>query len=86
MRVGREGLTLGADIAYAWTRPTLGGGLIIRSQTLIASMHARYPLVRRQSHNLFVGAGFDLIDQRTRLSGIALSTDRLRVPWARFGL
>ena len=41
-----------------------------------------YPLVRTQSKNFSVGAGFDLVNQKTDFFG-PLSRDRLRVIWAR---
>lgn len=83
IRIGSEGLTLGADFTYAWTRPSLGAGINLRSHTFVASLDARYPLVRRQSRNLYVSGGFDLIDQSSRFNGARLTEDRLRVLYAR---
>jgi len=83
IRVGHEGLTIGADFNYAWTRPSLDPGLILRSRTLVATLRARYPLVRRQAHSLFATGGFDYIDQSSRFSGLPLSEDHLRVAFAR---
>jgi hemolysin activation/secretion protein len=86
IRVGREGLTLGADFNYAWTNPTIPN-FTLRSRTLVATLRARYPLIRRQSHNLFLSGGVDFINQASRLIGptgaIPLSRDRLRVGYAR---
>jgi hemolysin activation/secretion protein len=79
VRIGREGLTLAADFTYAWTRPTLGAGLDLRSKTLVASLEARYPLVRRQAKSLIAGVGFDYIDQRARFVTDPLTTDKLRI-------
>jgi hemolysin activation/secretion protein len=82
-RAGGQGLTFGADFSYAKTRPTLTGGIVLRSETFIATIRARYPLVRRQTHNLSLGAGLDLIDQDSNFNTVPLSRDRLRVPFIR---
>ncbi|CAN5280361.1 POTRA domain-containing protein [soil metagenome] len=86
IRVGREGLTLGADFNYAWTNPTIPN-FTLRSRTLVTTLRARYPLIRRQSYNLFLSGGFDFINQTSRLIGptgaLPLSRDRLRVGYAR---
>lgn len=82
-RVGREGLTIAGDFNYAWTRPSLGPTIDLRSRTLVATLRARYPVIRRQSHNLFLSGGVDLIDQKSRLSGVPLTSDHLRVGFVR---
>lgn len=82
-RVGSEGLTLGGDMTYAWTRPDLPGADPFRSETLVASGWARYPFVRSQTRNLNGTVGFDLIDQSTDFGSLALSKDRLRVAYLR---
>ena len=82
-RLGHEGLTIAGDFTYAWTRPSLGAGGDLRSRTLVASLSARYPLIRRQSHNLNVSGGFDFVEQRARFAGIPLSTDKLRIVYGR---
>lgn len=82
-RVGREGLTLSADFTHAWTSPSLGFGSNLKSKTLVASLSARYPLIRRQSTNLFASGGFDYVNQRARFNGIPLSVDKLRVVYAK---
>lgn len=84
-RPGSEGLLVGASLTYAWTRPDLGqaaGGAPLEATTLLASLYARYPLVRSQAGDLWVGGGFDLLSQDTTLI-LPLSRDRLRVLWAR---
>lgn len=84
-RPGSEGLLLGASLTYAWTRPDLGeanGGAPLDAGTLLASFHARYPLVRSQAGDLWLGGGFDLLNQDTTLI-LPLSRDRLRIFWAR---
>ncbi len=81
-RLGSEGLTLATDLTYAWTRPTLGGGLDIDTETLIWTTQARYPLVLRQARTLWASAGLDWIDQDVNAVGALLSRDKLRVAWA----
>lgn len=83
IRVGRNGLTIAADAAYAWTHPDLGPGLDLRSHTFVASLEARYPLIRRQARNLNVAGGFDWVDQRVRLGGAPLTRDNMRVGYIR---
>ena len=82
-RVGSEGLTLGTDVTYAWTKPDLPGPDPFRSETLVTSAWAKYPLIRRQTRNLNAAIGFDLIDQDTDFGATKFSRDRLRVAYAR---
>lgn len=83
VRIGHSGLTLASDIAYAWTHPTLAPGTNLRSRTLVASLEARYPVVRRQARNLWLSGGLDWIDQRVRLNGLPLTEDHIRVGYIR---
>jgi len=82
-RLGRDGLMIGGDFNYAWTRPGIAAGLDIQSRTLTATLRARYPVIRTQATNLYAGGGFDLIDQRTRLAGLPISEDHIRALYAR---
>ncbi|WP_339826453.1 ShlB/FhaC/HecB family hemolysin secretion/activation protein [uncultured Parasphingorhabdus sp.] len=82
-RVGGEGLKLGANFTYAWTKPELAGGFSIKSETLVASAYASYPFVRKQSRNIFGTIGLDYIDQRTDILGTRTNEDRLSVAYAR---
>lgn len=82
-RVGGEGLKLGGDFTYAWTRPELPGNFNIRSETLVANAYATYPFVRKQSHNIFGTVGFELIDQKTDQLGIRTNEDQLSIAYAR---
>src|SRR3546814_6815973 len=50
VRVGGEGLRLGASYTYAWTRPDLTG-LPIKSNTQIVSLFGSYPLVLRSEEH-----------------------------------
>ena len=82
-RVGAEGLTFRGDFTYGWTRPTIANNPNIESRTLIASIEAVYPFVRRQAHNLSGAIGFDLIDQDVDFGTIKLNKDKLRVTFVR---
>ncbi len=83
VRIGSDGLTLIGGFTHAWTHPSLGAGLNLRSKTLVSSLEARYPLIRRQSRNLFATGGFELINQRSRFASIPITEDRLRVFYGR---
>ncbi len=83
LRVGRNGLTVGADFNYAWTRPSVGPGVDLKSRTLTATLRARYPVIRAQATNLFAGAGFDFIDQSSTIGGIPLTQDNIRALYTR---
>ena len=83
IRLGSEGIVLAGDFTHAWTTPDLGPMTDLSSRTLIASLEARYPLLRRQAKNVFVSSGIDFIDQRTRFVGVPLTLDKLRVVYAR---
>lgn len=85
LRIGHDGLTLAADFAYAWTHPSFGTSTNFRSRTFVASLEARYPLVRRQVRTIILAGGLDWIDQRARLDGFDFFTDKLRVAYARIG-
>ena len=84
-RPGSEGLTIDAAFTYAWTRPDLDAGEEVPdlvARTLFASIGARYPLVRRQNHNLWLGAGFDFVNQKVDFFE-PLTRDRLRIGFLR---
>jgi hemolysin activation/secretion protein len=85
-RPGGEGLTVGGQLTYAWTKPDLGAaattGPDLEARTLFAQAYARYPLQRSQGQNVWLGGGFDFIDQDVDLIG-KLSRDKLRVLWLR---
>jgi hemolysin activation/secretion protein len=81
--IGGEGLRLASNVTYAWARPELAGGLDFRSQTLVWTTDVRYPLILRQSQQVYAGAGFDWVDQDAFVAGVPLTQDHLRVLWAR---
>lgn len=82
-RIGSEGLTVGADVTYAFTEPSVGPGGAFKSETLVANARASYPFLRSQNSNLFGTIGFDFIDQEVRFGGTPINEDNLRVLFAR---
>jgi hemolysin activation/secretion protein len=84
-RVGPQGLTFGGTFTYAWARPHIPDANV-KSRTLLATIEADYPFIRRQSHTLRGAIGMDYINQDVKLDGIDLTRDRLRVGFARVGI
>lgn len=85
-RPGKNGLIVGGQLTYAWTKPDVAGlpaGRSITARTLFASLYARYPLQRAQARNVWLSGGLDLINQDVDLIG-PLTRDKVRVAWARF--
>jgi len=84
-RPGSEGLTIDGQITYAWTKPDIGAGDAVpdlKAKTLFWTIDARYPLIRRQSSNLWGGIGFDFVDQKVHFFE-PLTRDKLRILWLR---
>ena len=81
--VGGDGLRLSADITYAWTSPALTPPAPIKSKTLVAAFDVSYPIIRRQSRNLIASGGLELVDQDVKFGPVALTTDKLRMVYAR---
>jgi hemolysin activation/secretion protein len=84
-RPGSEGLTIDGQFTYAWTKPDINASDIVpdlKAKTLFWTIDARYPIVRRQSSNLWAAVGFDFVNQDVDFIG-PLSEDRLRVLWLR---
>ena len=84
-RLGGEGLSLGGLFTYAWARPSIPDA-DVKARTLLATVQADYPFVRRLSHSLRGSIGMDFVNQDVDLDGIDLSRDRLRVAFARLGM
>ncbi|MEO9468624.1 ShlB/FhaC/HecB family hemolysin secretion/activation protein [Parasphingorhabdus sp.] len=82
-RLGGEGLKIGGDLTYAWTRPELPGNFDIRSETLVANIYATYPFIRKQAYNVFGTVGFEHVDQQTDQLGTRTNEDRLSIAYAR---
>lgn len=78
-----SGLAFAARFTYAWTRPSIGDGDPVRARTLLGTLEANYPLVRRQAGTLRLAGGIDLVDQHLTFSGLPFTTDRLRVLYGR---
>jgi hemolysin activation/secretion protein len=84
-RPGSEGLTIDGQFTYAWTKPEIGGNDAtpdLKSKTLFWTIDARYPIIRRQTSNLWAAVGFDFVDQKVEFFG-PLTRDKLRVLWLR---
>lgn len=87
-RPGRNGLIVGGQFTYAWTKPDVAGlpaGVNIEARTLFASLNMRYPIKRAQAQNVWVAGGFDLVNQDVDLIG-PLTRDKVRVAWARLDM
>ena len=84
-RFGSEGLVVRGGLAYGESHP--GGslkGLGLKSESLIGSVEAAYPLVRSRRKNIWLAGGVEVIDQTTSLGGAAkLIDDELRVAYVR---
>jgi len=85
VRLGSEGLVLRGGVAYGESRPgDKLKGLGLKSVSVVGNLEAAYPLIRKRRENLWVAAGFEYIDQDTRVGGGGkLINDDLRVFYAR---
>lgn len=84
-RPGSEGLIVDGQLTYAWSRPDIGGEAgnpPLKARTHFSSLSLTYPLVRRQSHSVYLAGGFDLLNQKVTLIA-PLTRDRLRIGWLR---
>ncbi|MCL6251501.1 ShlB/FhaC/HecB family hemolysin secretion/activation protein [Altererythrobacter sp. KTW20L] len=87
MLVGSEGLELGGQVTLGWTNPTLGiAGFDVKSDTLYARVHARYPFLRTQARSVHGSMGLDLVDQDVKVNTTLLTRDNVRTAWLRFDL
>lgn len=80
--VGSDGLRLGTFVTYAWTKPEIVQNnvtLDLESKSLLWGLTAAYPLFRQLNRNIYIGGGFELIEQRTRAADIPINEDKLRV-------
>lgn len=84
-RFGAEGLVGRAAFTYGESRP--GGpleGVGLKSESLVGTLEAAYPLIRLRNRNLNVAGGLDVVNQETTLAGAGrISQDRLRIFYAR---
>lgn len=88
MRIGSDGFSLGARVLHARTRPGTGGGDPLRAITDVAAIEASYPIVLSQASRLIAAGGIEGVNQRLTFTGLPLTTDRIRVAFARldFGM
>jgi hemolysin activation/secretion protein len=83
-RIGSDGLTIGGQFTYSWTKPDLGNdALDIRSRTMFATLQADYPFIRTQAQTVRGTIGLDVVDQDVELGDLDVTRDRLRVAFAR---
>ena len=85
MRLGGQGLSLAGSFTYAWARPSIAATDVL-AKTLLGTVEADYPFVRRQSETVRGSVGIDIINQDVRLNHLALTRDRLRVAFMRLGI
>ncbi len=83
MRLGGEGLTVGGQITLGWTQPSSVPGFDIESETVYATLEARYPFLRTQEASIWGSFGMDLVNQDVDVNGFALTQDRVRTAYAR---
>lgn len=79
------GTRIGGNFTYAWTRPDLGA-LDYRTDTLVAALEVKRPVLRSVTANAGISAGFEYVNQSTKIfsgsTGIPLTSDRLRIVYA----
>src|SRR5262249_4710491 len=80
-----QGLSISGLFTYAWARPDIPGAHVL-SKSLLGTLEVAYPFVRRQAFSMRGSVGMDYVNQDVWLDHIALSRDRLRVGYARFGV
>jgi hemolysin activation/secretion protein len=84
MKLGHEGLTIGGNLTYAWTKPDIGPGLPdLKARTLFATGSLSYPVVRSQKFSLSLTSGLDYLNQSVKFAGVDLTRDHLRVGFLR---
>jgi len=81
-----QGWTAGPRLTLAWSRPNLGA-LDLRSRSIIAGFDATWSPIRTVRRNLSLTAGFEAIEQSSRVyddtGSSPLTLDRLRVLYLR---
>lgn len=86
MGLGPRGTSLQASFTYASARPDLGA-LDLRTKSMIGRVEASHPLYRSLGKNLILGAGAEVIEQRTKFffgdEGAPLFRDKLRIAFVR---
>ncbi len=84
-RIGGEGFVVRASLAYGESTPGAAlKPLGLKSKSVVASVEAAYPLLRRRRENIWLAGGIEMINQDTVVSGGGLLiNDDLRVAYAR---
>lgn len=85
-RLGSDGLTLGLAGTKAWSQPDIPGPNVFETDTTVASLYGRYPIIRSQANNLSMTVGGDFIEQQVEFTDLDFSEDDLRVAFARLDL
>ena len=80
--LGGQGLKFGGLFTYAWAKPSIPDAHF-DARTLLATVQADYPFVRRISQTLRGTAGVDFVNQDVRINSIDLTRDRIRVVFAK---
>jgi len=78
--VGGAGTTIGAQVTFALSKPDLGL-LLLRTNSLIATLDVTHPLLRSVNANVTLSGGFEFAKQRTVVQSAAgdtpLNLDRI---------
>jgi hemolysin activation/secretion protein len=85
MKLGTEGLTVGGNLTYAWTKPDIGpvaATAPLTARTLFATVDASYPIKRSQAFSAVATVGMDFLNQRVHFL-TPISLDHLRVAFVR---
>ena len=85
-QIGTSGFTFGGSFTYAVSKPDLDQ-LRLRSRSMVGTLDVSAPLLRSLNDTVRLGAGIDLIEQRTQIVNsdppVPLNRDRLRVAFIR---
>lgn len=86
MGIGGGGFRIGVRGSYAISEPSIPN-LSLRSRSIISGLDLSYPLVRQVSSGLTAWAGFEYINQETKVqsgtSRVPFTRDRISVGFAR---
>ena len=84
--IGGNGFRVGIRGSYAISQPTITS-LSLRSRTVIAGLDLAYPLIRQVNSGLTAWAGFEYINQETRVQSgaqrVPFTRDKISVAYAR---
>jgi len=80
--VGASNIRVGGTFTYAWSKPDIAN-LDLSTDTMIANLETRYPLQRAVGSRADFALGLDVIDQRTDVTSITLTKDKIRTLYAR---